>query len=289
MAGEVASGAQEPHPGWRRRARTAVTGKIRRAVALARDRVAGAHIALTSNDREILALRDRHRGERGVVVGMGPSLKPADLDLLAPAVSFACNKIYLAFDRTDWRPDYYMVHDTLIAQNNRETIEALDLRKVFTAGVRPYFPRGRGITWLPFAQIPIGATYPPLRFSTNALQGVYEGWTVLYPAMQLAYYMGIRELVLIGVDFSFDVPGRSKRDTEHGDVLTSVGEKNHFMANYRAPGEQWTVPQLDLQLQAFECARRAFDQAGGRIVNASRETRLEVYPRVDFDEVFARP
>jgi hypothetical protein len=111
---------------------------------------------------------------------------------------------------------------------------------------------------------------------------------VIYLQLQLAYYMGIREAYVIGVDFSFDVPASSQTATrtELGEeVLRSTGEVNHFHPDYRKPGESWTVPKLEYQRLAFARARRAFEQGGGALLNASRRTRLDVLDRVDFDAI----
>ena len=48
---------------------------------------------------------------RAFIVGNGPSLKPDQLDRLIPEVSFAVNRIHLMYDKTKWRPDYYVYMD----------------------------------------------------------------------------------------------------------------------------------------------------------------------------------
>ena len=70
-------------------------------------------------------LRNRHKGQRAVVIGNGPSLQIPDLERLRDTVTFASNKIYLAYEDTDWRPTYYSVEDHLVLLNNRDRIEAL--------------------------------------------------------------------------------------------------------------------------------------------------------------------
>jgi hypothetical protein len=126
---------------------------------------------------------------------------------------------------------------------------------------------------------------PRQRFSTDCARGVYGGYSVVYLQLQLAFYLGIRELYLIGMDFDFKVQGVTDQKCEHGQVLESVGEQNHFHPDYRPPGELWTMPRLDRQEAAFQCAREAFEAHGGRIVNASRKSLLEVFPRGDLDQI----
>lgn len=82
---------------------------------------------LIKNDINIKALKNKHKGQRCFIVGSGPSLKVDDLNKLKDEVTFACNKIYLAFNDTSWRPTYYSVYDVLVAENNKSEIDALNL------------------------------------------------------------------------------------------------------------------------------------------------------------------
>ncbi len=253
-----------------------------------RRRLAAAGIPLSSHDRRLHQLKDRHRGRRAFVIGAGPSLVTGDLDRLHDEITFASNKIYLAFDNTAWRPTYYSVIDVLVARNNAEKIRSQKLTHIHSAHVRPVLGEDPRFLYLhhllpiPFA----GAPAPG--FSRDLLCGVYGGHTVIYLQLQLALYMGIREAYLIGVDFSFDVPGEAVTDskTELGEtVIRSRGEVNHFHPDYRKSGETWTMPHLDEQRLAFRRAGQAFEAAGGRLVNASRRTKLDVLPVDDFDRV----
>ncbi len=281
----VADAINRFHP-WRRRHR--IIPAARRRAAAAR-RMVGLHrTPLTANERRIAAFRDKHVGQPAFLLGNGPSLCVADLDRLHArrALTFASNKVYLAFDQTPWRPTYYIVADILVAENNADAIGSLPLTKFFGDACRPYF-RGRSdILWL--NELP-AYTGPrddgKLLFSTDAVYGVHGGYTVLYHQLQLAFYMGVREVYLVGVDFSFQHDAPTGEVSDHGPVLLGQGEVNHFHPDYRKPGERWTVPRLDLQYRAFQMARDAYEQHGGKIYNASRRTQLDVFERVDLDEV----
>jgi len=43
---------------------------------------------------------------------------------------------------------------------------------------------------------------------------------------------------------------------------------------------------LEKQREAFAVARQWFEAQGGHLLNASRETKLDVLERVNFDELF---
>jgi hypothetical protein len=92
---------------------------------------------------------------------------------------------------------------------------------------------------------------------------------------------------LIGLDFSFNVPKPTGEVCVHGEVLVNKSEVNHFIPGYRNAGEKWTMPRMDMQYRAFECAKRTFENHGGKIYNASRKTALDLFPLVNFDDVMA--
>lgn len=242
-------------------------------------------IPITSADRRLAALKNAYQGRRGFIIGTGPSLRVADLDRLKSEVSFSCNKIYLAFDQTAWRPTYYTVLDVILAKNSYAKIQQLQLNKIFSSWVKPYFLSASDISWLRHLGPSIENGKPNFQFSLNALEGVYGGWTVVYTQLQLAFYMGIREIYLLGIDFHFQVPKATGETSVHGQVIENTNEVNHFHPEYRIPKEKWTMPRLDLQHQAFLCAKKTFEAHNGAIYNASRQTALEVFPRIDFDQL----
>ncbi len=245
------------------------------------------NILRTVNDRQLAALQGRHKGERCFIIGNGPSLLISDLDRLKNEITFAANKIYLAFAETDWRPTYYTVLDVLVAEHNHENIRQLRLTKIFDEAVKEYFPNSPDIIWLKYRPSPSQNGEIQFAFSTDILLGCYPGWSVTYEQLQLAFYMGIREIYLIGVDFSFILPKSTGQMSIHGEIMEFQGEVNHFHPDYRKSGETWTMPRLDLQHQAYLSAKEVVVAQGGKIYNASRTTALDVFPLIDFDKIVA--
>ncbi|BAM02421.1 motility associated factor glycosyltransferase family protein [Phycisphaera mikurensis] len=240
---------------------------------------------LTANDRAVERLRDRHAGETAFLLGNGPSLAAADLTAIAGRLSFASNKIHLIYPHTPWRPTYFHVADVEVARQHGAALLAANPGAVpLLADCCQRFLPGVDAVWL--KQLPRPLTDPARRrgyFSTDLRVGVYGGSTVLHDQLQAAYFMGVRRVVLLGVDFRFHTP-RKHADavaTLHGRQLIGGGERNHFSADYRPAGEAWTFPRLDRQAAAFTAARRAFEAAGGEVLNASRRTDLGVLERVD--------
>ncbi len=271
---------------------------------------------LTRNDRAIEALRDRHRGETAFVIGNGPSLTADDLSAIAGRLSFASNKIHLIYPDTPWRPTYHHVADVEVARQHAATLLRVNAgsmalwadccqRYVRENGDNPRFStpdvpnashasgRNGGCPRFPvwLKQLPRPLLDPARKrgyFSTDLRVGVYGGSTVVHDQLQAASFMGVREVVLLGVDFRFSTPPKhtDAQRTLHGEQLIAGGERNHFSVDYRPAGEAWTYPRLDRQAAAFMAARRAYEAAGGRIRNASRTTDLDVFERVEWEAAF---
>lgn len=232
-------------------------------------------------------LHNSHIGERCAIIGMGPSLRTADLDRLKNTPTFACNKIFLAFEQTDWRPTYYTVSDVLVAENNRSEIMAMTAEKLFPGWVSHRMGQTADVLWIPVAVRKPQWRNAGVGFSTNLLRGIQPGGgTVVYDQLQIAFHMGFSEVVIIGLDFSFTGIKPTGEKCEQGEVLIGQGEINHFHKDYRKPGETWTMPKLDEQRRAFRVAKQVFAEAGRKLVNASRKTMLEELERDDFDRLF---
>ncbi len=232
------------------------------------------------NDERLAKLENMHKDERAFVLGNGPSLSIEDLNKLKNEITFASNKIYLAFEKTDWRPTYYSVVDHLVMRNNQKQINALkgpvkffpfyldccppptDNQLIFFDIVEDYYPHQPG-------------------FGTNFINGLHWGATVTYSMIQMASIMGIRELYLLGVDFSFDVPTRTNATGQ----LIASGEQNHFHPDYRPQGELWNMPNLHLHEPPFHKAKKCFEDNGGKIFNATRGGKLEIFPRKSLDSI----
>ncbi len=234
-----------------------------------------------ANDAKLKALKDCHRGRRAVIVGNGPSLNVADLERLKDEITFASNKIYLAFENTDWRPTYLTVTDSVVASNINGYLRESKLCKIFGHATFPHF---RGAQDIIFGNPPSAAVN---YLDWDIVGGVRTGHSVLYWDLELAFWMGIREVYAIGLDFSFNVASKPTGQKAMGnDVLVAAGEMNHFHPDYRPVGETWTMPQMDEQQADFEYALEKFKSDSGRIYNASRKTKLDVWPRVEFDTIF---
>lgn len=241
------------------------------------------------NRARVEALRNCHKGERCFIIGNGPSLRAEDLDKLKNEVTFACNRINLIFNQTDWRPTYYCVTDALYFGQETELLCkdknfarrclfcSQTLTKQSLVEEAAYFVRN-GM----YREIP--------EFSSDAGKWLYEGGTVTYVLMQMAVYMGFSEIYLLGVDNNYKT-----KKTEDGRIVFDW-QGSHFSNQYvgeRVKEEMDTWLDLGQKEKSgiydmentYRAALWNSRRLNVMIFNATRGGALEVFPRVDFDEI----
>ena len=116
-------------------------------------------------------------------------------------------------------------------------------------------------------------------FSDN--MDIYWGGTVAYTAMQMAVYMGFKEIYLIGVDHNFRVSQDS-----NGNIKVDNSVKDYFCDNYNSDKDELYIPNLNNSTKAYMAAKKYCDEHDVTIYNATRGGKLEVFERVDFDKLF---
>jgi hypothetical protein len=102
--------------------------------------------------------------------------------------------------------------------------------------------------------------------------------------MQLAYYLGAREIYLIGIDHNYNPP--STDDVQQGTVITSHSQDpNHFHPGYFGPGFRYHDPMPERMEQAYRKAREFFEKNDVAIYNATVGGQLEVFQRTSLEKV----
>ncbi len=228
---------------------------------------------------KIKVFKDQFKGERCFIIGNGPSLKMDDLDKLANEYSFATNKVYYAFNSTVWRPTFYAVQDALVLEQTLDTVKSLDVRYKFL----------RADSLSKFEKIPDNTFFfrkktrlyngKPASFSEDPSKCVYEGSTVTFLCLQLALYMGFKEIYLLGMDFNYSI-------YKDKSGIHFENTADYFSSKYKSNGEVYYYARLDYATEAFELADKVAKSHGSRIFNATRGGKLEVFERVEFDTLF---
>lgn len=233
--------------------------------------------SMVFHNEEILKFKGLHQGERCFIVGTGPSLTVNDLNMLAynNEKCFSVNRIYKIFPKTMWRPDYYVAVDTCMIEDLAKEIAELPLEYKFIPSKPKLYWMQDGLnTSVKINRIRGEYSDKNIRFSQNAERCIYNGETVVYICMQLAVYMGFKEIYLLGIDFHYSA-----------DVYDT---SNHF-EGYHNYYKEIRAAQFNAerQLIAYKKAKEAAEACGARIVNATRGGMLEVFERKSFDAIIS--
>lgn len=236
-----------------------------------------AHFIRKSSIKQLKKLHNSHSGERCFIIGNGPSLNAADLDMLKDEFCFAANRIDRIYDFTQWRPSFYCTQDITILQTYRDVIRQIQApyKLMVYSGSRKTGYIGKAM-YTPFAG-PYQYPQPPV-FSEDISESVGEGYTVTYTAMQVAAYMGFKELILLGVDHNFPVDM-----TPDGKIIENKDAKEHFYGSNQISRHYPMLYKVDL---AFETAKAYAEKHDIRILNATRGGKLEIFERVALEDLF---
>lgn len=205
-----------------------------------------------------------HDGQRCFIVSTGPSLRLEDIQKLKNEYTFSMNSVVKLFDQTDWRPTYYVIQDLRTYQLLANEPDFQNIRNKFIGDsiiqkkIKPLIIDHDAI------RFPLMRTVHA-KFSDDVFSIVYEA-SVTYSALQIAVYMGFKEIYLIGCDCDYS------------------GPQKHF-ADYGRDGSSYD-PTTNMKL-GFQAAKEYCDTHGIKIYNATRGGKLEIFERVNFDDLFA--
>lgn len=238
--------------------------------------------------KKILTLKDKFKGKRCFIVGNGPSLNKMDLIKLNNEYSFAVNGIFYKTDEMGYKPTFYVVEDSAVMKDNTKRINEYECDYKFFPSIYKPKIKNRKNTYFfnmnrsfyesksPYYETP--------RFSKDCENRIYVGQSVTIDNLQLAYYMGFTEVYLIGMDFNYDIP--KSADVSGHVIVSNEDDPNHFHPEYFGKGKTWHDPKLHNVLKSYEMAKLMFEQSGRKIYNATAGGKLELFERVNFEDLF---
>ena len=233
--------------------------------------------------------RNLHKGERCFIVATGPSLTIDDVEKLKGEHTFSMNTIYHVFKDTAWRPTYYVIVDRkMYPLWSKDTNFKLSGIKEFFVGSGIEEDNMKAEAAFPYdynalpdycyrqfiEQVNDSRGFIPepykKKFSTNISAYVVVN-NVAFVTLQIAVYMGFSEIYLLGCDCNFE-----------------IGKKNHIV-DYDTSHLNLSQARVSAVFEnlflAYESAKKYADAHGIKIYNATRGGKLEVFERVNLDEV----
>ena len=232
----------------------------------------------TEDSRLLQGLKNVHKGKRCFIIGNGPSLKVEDLEKFVGEYTFGTNRIYNIYTQTDWRPQYYMAVDPDFICTNAENIQNSGAEKIFISNICKIKNKKKNVIYIyEYSKFAINKWNDCNAIISEDISKFFSiGYTVTFSAIQLAIYMGFTEIYLLGVDFNYSVIRNSK-----GDIVTDSAVKDYF------DGKKYnsTVLNYSSCLNSYCVAKEYCEKHGIRIYNATRGGKLEVFERVELEQI----
>lgn len=237
--------------------------------------------AASEDSAYIYRHKQKFEGMRCFIVGNGPSLKVEDLDRLRTEYTFASNGIVHLFNKTEWRPNWYMVVDKIIInQMDRwdlsllKGIKMLVYDKEFVDTHRDildihYFVRAGKYYIKPEKQVMNNVSEDVSRFFSRSQ-------SISTSLIELAIFMGFTNIYLVGFDHAFPV------EINKNGIRNTNGKNMHHFDGYQ--GKVRDVAYIDAITEAYQNIRKYADANNIKIWNATRGGNLDIFDRISFEE-----
>lgn len=229
-------------------------------------------------------MEDKYAGKhkRVFIIATGPSLRMSDLNWLEEnnEITMSVNGIYKIFDRTKWRPSYYVMDDYWVYKRWLDAGVHINFEnnckdKVFLSddmmrGLEYQCDRNR------VASVSLcywDHWYNPesihMKYCRDIKYGHYDMFTVTNLCINLADYMGFEKIYLLGVDCNY-----RSRNMHIGESAEEHDDK--MLRNL--------IRVEDAQRKGYRLIEK---ERSGLVFNASRGGKLEEFSRVNMDDIIS--
>lgn len=253
---------------------------IMMAVINAWDEFAGflrCHGVLGNQYSDIKALKGKYDGKRCFIICTGPSLTTEDLEKIRDEYTFGMNSICLLDDKTSFRPTFYGCNDLGVYKKLKSSIEQYcgNQIEVFVSDrIKRHGDIKKG--WHVFPENVAYHTYDRwfkqnfwCKFSGDCYRTVYGMHSITHSLIQLAVYMGFKEIYLLGADCNFP-----------------KGKQIHFQ-DYDVPDTTIDTAR-ERNIAGYKEVKKQMNQYEFTVFNATRGGALEVFERINLDDLLKK-
>jgi hypothetical protein len=229
-------------------------------------------------------IKGSKKRERCFIVGNGPSLTPEDLDMIKGEFSFGSNRIYDIYEKTTWRPNYYIVVDKSVIKGFKKgSVLNLGVDKffVFDKELADYFGGKNDVQEIFLkGKTPISREkYYQKSISENLEDYFTTTQSVTCNALELAFYMGFSEIYLLGVDHNYQI----ERDI-NGKMKVNQNIQSHFKETKDKDFDKVAFNK-EAATKCYETCKKYADSHDIKIYNCTRGGKLEVFERKKLEDV----
>lgn len=217
-------------------------------------------------NKKIFKLKNKYKSQKCFIVATGPSLQVQDLLVLNQQKIFTFGVNGVLKLKEQWEPNAFVAIDADFLEKNKSGISENNSMYKFVSDVNTFYANELLGDYYQFHCIT-----SPLGVMPNIPEDIENkinaGVTVTFVALQIAMYMGFKEIYLLGVDCNY----------------MKESKQNYFFEDEVIDNKDHNVHSMILDYQAV---RKYAEKKGIKIFNATRGGALEVFPRVDFDSLF---
>ena len=222
-------------------------------------------------------LKNKFLGEKCIIIGGSPSIKKLDLSKIHNGYKImTCNKGYLLKDEKLKRSDFHFITDGNFIPENQKMLHdneaffnsfilSTDCDTTLLDSNKCNYYKTQFIAW----DDSLGYKFP---VDKNQGSFLYSAHTVVTTMLQFAWYMGFKEIIMIGVDLSF-----------------SLG-KNHFYMSSDLEKKRVVRHSLKYQSTMYKGIEEVYNMLtneGVKVVNASPNVdSLKFIPKKDYNMIF---
>ncbi|GAB5560432.1 MAG: DUF115 domain-containing protein [Synoicihabitans sp.] len=216
-----------------------------------------------------------YAGRKVFVIGNGPSLKAADLNVIEGEISIASNRINLIYDECSWRPTFHTVVDPLVWEKYSTEIQ----QNAEYVCIPSMLPSALSDNVKVFRYLRYDVEKNS-NFSSDLSVGAYGGHTVTFQNIELAVHLGAKYVYLLGCDHYYS----GEEDIVENKPVVHALQLNHFSNKYRSEGEKVNPAPIKKMEKRYMDAKLACDALGVSVFNCTRGGHLDVFPRLSLED-----
>lgn len=228
------------------------------------------------NKKKLKKFENKFEGKRCFLVANGPSLKKMDLGFLKNEISFGLNRIYLAYEDMNFQNDYLVSINNLVLSQFASDIEQLSIPKFLNWESRQFYKTDKKNNHFVYKSF-FGKS-----FDRDISKSINPAATVTYAALQIIYYMGFKEVIIIGMDHNFQT--KTKNEPNKMEVREEEEDVNHFHPNYFPKGSKWETPDLVSSEYFYKIARKRFEMDNRRIYDCTIDGKCNIFEKRDLKD-----
>lgn len=239
-------------------------------------------IHILKTDKYVKSLKNKYLGEKIFVVATGPSLRLDILEELEKknAITISVNGVFKIFDKTSWRPDYYVMDDYWLTKKYVEEYSNIRLDMiakkgtVFSEKCKKYIPYAKEMKrtgYVPVCYYDHWYTHFSKHYGYNKEIdcGNFCNYTVTNFAINLADYMGASEVYLLGVDCNY------------------TSSKQHIGESEIQLSDKDMKAMRETEMGMIMGYRMLRDRIGNniKIYNVNKGGNVDAFQRIEWEEI----